>query len=838
MLRSINGLTIRYMKRNRLRNIMTILCITISIILLLVTGLFVVSGYHTLQKYEFINYGHHDGFIKDIPPDRIPLLKNHVEIKECGISGLQGYTLGRAFKPGEEPYHQTSHRFIEVRAFDEKSMDLNGFRLSEGRLPTSPDEVVADPKTLSYLNNSVQVGDLLEISLYHENPMEQNLTTATKQTYRLVGLLVPDRWLTDREIGILATGYGGADDKLTDYNLIFTIDSPWNVYTDVYRLAQEAGITEGVFVNEYYRYNINVQSLFILSVLFLFLFAIIVVTTFVAIKSTIDINMQERQKEMGLLKALGATKRQLRRLLRQELSLIWIFSLIPGLLIGFLISLGLMNLVNQRYIRHFLLQPMEIHHAPLIMLLVSAVTLLLIYAAAHPSDRRLRDLKPVHSFRNPERYYRSRKSMKNYPITKYLFGFQGYMVRKQIRMNGRKFFMTIGSIAIALVLFVSSVMVIQEGKYAIQQNTDRFSDVSFALFSEDFGQEKLEQVLQIDGVASVSRMEFLYLPILETVDLLPENFKKRMEPLAGDSKTIVLENSSLIVLEDELYQKTFEIDDTSYQQMIKENAGMLVSSPAIEDLGYTKGSPIFFIDEDHTYEFQVFEHRLESMKQGFDFLHNTFRGNYAGNYLFFIPYAVANQNLDPGTMARYELYFDIMIEDLEDPERIETAFKEIETDSEIYGFRFPKKEQTQMTRWVRLIAMILYGFSAFIALISAIHIVNVLTSNIEKRKKEWALLKAMGMEKRQLKRMVLSEAYLYATYASILGMVMILGSMVFVQQFLFGMIFREGFNQTFGISMLSTLIGILVIYTIAGVSGHLALRKIDRVHVMTNLKEE
>ena len=68
-----------------------------------------------------------------------------------------------------------------------------------------------------------------------------------------------------------------------------------------------------------------------------------------------------------------------------------------------------------------------------------------------------------------------------------------------------------------------------------------------------------------------------------------------------------------------------------------------------------------------------------------------------------------------------------------------------------------------------LIAIFLYGFMIVIALIGITNIFNTITTNMNLRKREFAMLQSIGMTKKEFKRMIKLESIFYCAKALLIG---------------------------------------------------------------------
>ena len=82
-----------------------------------------------------------------------------------------------------------------------------------------------------------------------------------------------------------------------------------------------------------------------------------------------------------------------------------------------------------------------------------------------------------------------------------------------------------------------------------------------------------------------------------------------------------------------------------------------------------------------------------------------------------------------------------------------------------------------MNNLFTLIAIFLYGFIIVISLIGITNIFNTITTNMELRKQEFAMLKSIGMTTKEFNRMIRLESIMYGTKSLLIGIPLgILGS--------------------------------------------------------------
>jgi putative ABC transport system permease protein len=76
---------------------------------------------------------------------------------------------------------------------------------------------------------------------------------------------------------------------------------------------------------------------------------------------------------------------------------------------------------------------------------------------------------------------------------------------------------------------------------------------------------------------------------------------------------------------------------------------------------------------------------------------------------------------------------------------------------------------------ILMIEILIYGFVVVVSLIGSVNIINTLTTNVILRRREFAILKAIGLTKKGLKKMIVLEGFLYAIIGTIYGSIISCG---------------------------------------------------------------
>ena len=128
-----------------------------------------------------------------------------------------------------------------------------------------------------------------------------------------------------------------------------------------------------------------------------------------------------------------------------------------------------------------------------------------------------------------------------------------------------------------------------------------------------------------------------------------------------------------------------------------------------------------------------------------------------------------------------------------------------------------------------------------ISLIAAVNIVNIISSNVMGRTSELAMLRACGMSDKQLHKLILSESLIYAALASFSSL-LVTEAAVFVIQIPFKTHFHDLDMDDFGLKMSAAaplryiLIAAAVSFIVAAAASYVPARRIIKSPIVENIR--
>ena len=510
------------------------------------------------------------------------------------------------------------------------------------------------------------------------------------------------------------------------------------------------------------------------------LFLLILIAGVLMISSSMNSTVAQRIKFFGMMRCIGMSKQQIVHFVRLE-ALNWCKTAVPiGLALGVVTTWGLCAVLC------FLVGE-EFSNIPLFGIsiigivcgiLVGVITVLL---AANAPAKRASKVSPVAAVSGN---VGNEKTIRHAANTRFgrietILG-----INHAVSVKKNLILMT-GSFALSIILFLSFSVFVDFVAYLMPQSVAT-SDIDIA--SDDgntIPHELLVSIQGMDGVKEVyGRRSAFDLPASidknvspsDTVDLISyddfdlQSLKKDGDLKKGSDLSKVYGNSSFVLATSDA-DSTWKIGDTiQIQGETLTIAGLLKNDPFSSD-GLTNGK-ITLISSSDT------------------FVRLTGEENYS---------LVMVQTTSDATD--------------EDVQAIQTAA------GETFSFRDKRDERTSGTYMAFVFCV--YAFLTIIALVTVLNIVNSISMSVSARMKQYGAMRAIGMDERQVTKMIAAEAVTYATLGCATGCIIGLP----LSKLLYDFLIAEHFPYAVWHFPLESLLIILLFVSFAAIVAFLAPSK-------------
>ena len=819
----LNKLTTKNLKLNKKRTVVSIIGIMLSIALITAVASMVVSFRKSYIEFEKETSGNYHYAFFNVKGKDLKEFENNRAIESYYLTKANGYAKIKESKNVDKPY-------AYIMELDETAFSNLGIKLIEGKFPEKEDEIVI-PKHLR-TNGGVEykVGDVITLEVgdrtsegskldqsnpYHDDEMIEN---AKAKTYKIVGRTErPSRGVEP----YTAPGYtfitritekGQGEEE---YNLyarytkkalknqyrttanILGIDEELMEKTKCGQIVKDLN-EEGKVVKELekarYNWNLNTTLIKLEALSFSnstmrmlyctagIVVAIIIGTSVFCIKNSFDISITEKTRQYGMLASIGATKKQIKKNVYFEALILSLIGIPLGILCGLLAAFILIHITN-----YFLDEMGDIHLIFGTSVIAITMSILLgiitIYLSARKSAKRASKNSPISAIRSNNDIKIKANKIRSPKIVRKIFGIGGEVSYKNLKRNKKKYRTTVVSIIVCVSVFIALYYFINlayrttkieygelnhniaiyfeksdDVENAVQkitslENIDKICVEKTAVYNirdpkytkkylKDVNLTDDEKEVKSVRVCSVGEQE--YKEYLKKLNLKYEDAK---------DKAILINNKFTLINDESTNGKTEEVEVYDYK------VGDVLQ-------GETQKTEYVILDQSESL-INMEERITKGEEKNIQIIKVTnerplgFENMLTSEFIIvsdecikdFTPYGSIGIYIKSSNPDKLQ----------EDIEKALTGYKGGYSLNNIA--RSEKNQRSVFT----LVAIFLYGFIAVIALIGITNIFNTITTNMELRSREFAMLKSIGMTTKEFNKMIRLESFFYGMKSLLIG---------------------------------------------------------------------
>lgn len=843
----LNQISIKNLKMNRKRTISTIIAIMLSVALICAVAAMGTSFQATLVQNAINETGYYHIALMNLNQKDIETIRNNRDIKDTKIMYDMGYSYFN--------YDTEKDEYIHIYSLGNIVLKDLAYEIIEGKAPTNKNEIVISKSVAS--DSHYKVGDTVELeigerktldnyALDETNPVNlkgEKLVDTVKKKYKIVGIV--------KSSSARCIYYGittkDSSDKITAYC------SFKNPKAHEENTAQLLGIKT---INDYeeakYNYQLNYELLrwevfavsdSTLSMLYAVVgvvMAIIIFTSVFCIRNSFAISTTEKTKMYGMLASVGATKKQIKKSVLFEGMILGLIGIPLGILAGIFAVFILIQIVNA-LIGNSLLDRIDgiIMKVTILPILVSILLgFITIYLSARSSAKRASKISPMEQLRSSKDIKINNKKLRTPKIIEKLFKTGGVLAYKNLKRSRKKYRTTVISLAVSIFVFITMNSFITN-VFDFAGNYYRDYEYNVMLYGSNLNGLTKEDVQKIASFSGVEECYTIYGEqnhFLKITDESKVNKEDGFELYADN----YFDTETGMVTLDKTGKKIIELDikgldDTSFRKYVKK-LGI--------DYEKVKTSGILCDDYEYYNELTGITKTIRRYKyKKDDFIKGTFAGKemeikvgaisstkpygleyhqYSGGYLIVNLDMYPNLGLQLNTVAIQS----------SKPEETISDIKNLYQSIEINNLDAQVKQQKSV---LLVINIFLYGFIAVITLIGVTNIFNTITSNMELRQKEFAMLKSIGMTKKEFNRMINLETMFYGTKALLYGIILgLLGTFAVYRAF--SVKIDNGINMY--LPIIPIVISAIFVFVIVFVIMRYSIHKINKQNTIETIRKE
>ncbi len=865
----LNKISIRNLKLNKKRTISTIIGIILSTALICAVATMATSFQHTLVQNDINKSGYYHLELYNVTDENIKTLKNNRDIKDIFTIKEVGYGKLENGKNEDKPY-------LKLYSMDNKIFNELKFKLTEGRFPNNNNEIVISRHIASNGKVNYKVGDKIKIdigtrktldgyTLDNSNPYNQEgeqLTDAKKYEFTITGIIERPNYsfeiYSDPGYTIISTNINdGREDVFIslknpkEYKTSIANILGASNYNDLFKDTEITDNTENTSTTQnsapklnYEKFDVNEDLLrwevlaisddtiiMLYQVVGVIIF-IIMLTSIFCIRNSFAIAITEKMKMYGMLASVGTTRKQIKKNVISETLMLGLIGIPLGILSGILAVIILIKIVN--VIAGELLFGnvdgiiLKVSIYPIILSVVLGIVT--IYLSALSSAKKASKVSPIDLLKNPNEVKLKSKKLKVPFLISKIFGTGGVLAYKNLKRSKKKYRTTVVSLAVSIFVFIAMSSFIANmfdvtGNYykdydynisigcggRTQEEIDRISKLKY--IDESYWLYECEQYLKINDLSKINKVEGIDLQEDEYYD---ENLVEYVP--TGEGKV-----SKLQIL---------ALDNNSWNKYMKKIGA---NGEKLKDKGVLCDDYLYYEKSGKGINQRIYKYSIGDTITGkLDNKETSFK---VGAITDIRPYGIEKSYYDGGYLiVNLDYYKDMNFKlryisiQSSNPDGFVDELKSINIDNGYFNISEQVKEEKSM---VLIIKIFLYGFITVITLIGVTNIFNTITSNMELRQKEFAMLKSIGMTKREFNRMINLETIFYSTKALIYGI-----ALGMIGTFALYKAFSVKFESGMYIPVKPILISIIAVFILVFIIMRYSISKINKQNTIETIRNE
>lgn len=625
--------------------------------------------------------------------------------------------------------------------------------------------------------------------------------------------------------------FGGLKDKYSSYKYELCINE------DLLRF-------EGV--------NLSKSTLTMIYGLAGFIMAIVLVSSVFVIRNGFAISITERLKQYGMLSSIGATKKQIKKSVYFEGFILGLIGIPLGIFAGIFAIYVLVNLVNfilKDYISNSTLLVYSMSWVAIaISILVSTVT---IWLSCKSSARRASKITPIEAIRSSNDIKLEAKKIKCPKIITKIFKTGGEIAYKNLKRSKKKYRTTVVSIIVSVVIFIAISSFIE---YGFKMSGAYYTELNYnyAIYSRSTVSSKDKE--EFAKVEAREKEEFNEISKFDTVDDYSINksatFKIKIDDQYKEKLTEygkkVRETTESYEIDEEGNRKELDfvtiisLSQNQYEKYVKKIGGtyenykdgaILIDNSInydsngkrVQGSKYTwkKGDIIHGQVGNKDYDVKIVA-RTEERPMGVESLYNT-------NAYFIVSEEFIN-GLEEHSLPG--MYIQSKKVDKLD-EQVENYMKENNITENTFWISNINEVVKEQNAVILVISIFLYGFITVITLIGITNIFNTITTNMNLRKKEFAMLKSIGMTKKEFNRMIRLESIFYGVKSLVIGIpIGILLSYGIYN------IFKDNMEMEYVLPIKAIVMAIVFVAIVIGIIMKYSMNKINKQNIIETIRND
>lgn len=845
----LNRLTIKNLRLNKKRTIVTIIGIILSTALMVGIGL-LFSSFQDLMIRDTIGYnGKYEANYSDVDLDKLNNIKDkdftYFYEKPIGFSKIES---SNEYKP-----------YMYITSVNKEYFDE--LKLIEGSFPKNENEVVISNHVITNGELNYKVGDIVTFT-YGKRNIEGEETLANSEyvpgeeiditgevTLKIVGIVERSNFESYSASGYTAFTLDVNSDK-GNVNLYVMFDKNKKIIKQSEELAKELS----------YDYDINYNSTLLalygestygnvmttMVSMMMIMLALVSIGCIIVIYNSFAISVMERKKEFGLLSSIGATKKQLAHTVFFEAVVVGVIGIIFGIL-GAYIGIGCVVLVINNLISDMLDYKLYLVTNPLFIIIPVIFMIVVIGVSAFIPSRKASKVSPIEAIRQNDDIKINKKKIRTSKLINKLFGVEGEIALKNIKRNKKKYRVTIVSLFISIVLFISFSSYMN---YTLNTASSVMGEVPYDYQISYFGDDpnndkealdKINEIVKSSDVKEYVSYSVSNLSIIGNYTYSDEYLDFYKSAYGNDGikalNNLKYQSIYILVLDDNSYNKYKKLIGLDKDSVILLNKFKGVSYGNNKRVNYN--IPVInngninikicnFDDNDEDVDTTKYCNKnidnIFVTNKSFDLIEEF---SYMDDFKLIVNKKLYDSISDSST---HYTQFNIISDNTNN---IDKLTKDLDKYSNV-NYTNIKEAMKQANNLILVVKILMYGFISLVTLIGVTSVFNTISTSMALRKREFAVLRSIGLTNRGFNKILFFESLFFGMKSLIFAIPVSIGITVLIHYALADMVSIS----TIIIPWKYIIISIVSVFVIVLLTMMYSTSKIKKHNIIEQIREE
>ena len=852
------SLTLRYLKQNKRRTLVTIIGIILATALICGIGNICTSFMDYQMRDQIKTSGSFYATFTDIDKEKASVITKSSGVSEYGYKKDLGSII----------LDKKDSTSLDINVFDKNTINSFQITLKNGNYPKNQSEIVVTQALLNKWNK--KIGDKITLNLgeliYDDMGMISKLKNSQKTTFKIVGTL--DKAPYNSKLFAI-TGFDiNTVNKNEKFDVSICTKNPKDIYKTAISIGKNIGLVQKDDPqDESYNYdeqanlyfkdieynegllrllgassysNINITLLLIVGLVA----SLVIIATIATIYNSFSIAISERKKQFAILNSIGATKSQIMKFVFLEGFLVSIVGIPIGLLSG-TVAIDIVFKVIKTFFKTSMFGELDLRvvFSPIVLILSTLVILLTIFISALIPAINAAKISPLEAIKNSSNLKVGK--IKSSKLVKKIFKTEGELAYKNLRRNKGKFRITLFSLVISIVIFISFNgfvdMFIEANQINYGSITNDLTLYENNLLTKEEVQKTIDELKKINGLKDVAIDKGYNL----NVHVDEKNINKDLRESLKQSDYVDMDNSTYNFINSRLYipgyfsisniklsegkfdRKTAKAENGvilvrySYQESLAKKGKVVLSNYKVGD---TLNCTITSYDSDGKESAKEVKLKILAITDEILTGNNQYPETSFG--------VVAYDDLIPSLGITDDKSSSIYYVATNQEKSTRDEVKKVAEENNLSVIDSIDEAQ-KLEQTMNVMKIFVYGFIVVISLVSVTNIINTISTNINLRKREFAIIKSIGVTPQGFKKMIYMESILYGILSLLYGIPIGICMNVLMNKILEGMITVQTL-----IPYKAILICVVAIFVITFIASYIPLKKMSKENIIDNIRQE